>query len=78
MDETVHTDHYSQLFWGNERDNLIEKLSEILLMPMGSKNAFVTSWIVCILTANIFESGPMPTPWNFLDRPPLLPSCKLG
>ena len=19
-------------------------------------------------TANIFESGPMPTPWNFLDR----------
>ena len=31
-----------------------------------------------ILTANIFESGPMPTPWKFLDRPPLLPSCKLG
>ena len=30
------------------------------------------------LTANIFESGPMLTPWNFLDRPPLLPSCKLG
>ena len=30
------------------------------------------------LTANIFESGPMLTPWKFLDRPPLLPSCKLG
>ena len=28
------------------------------------------------LAANIFESGPMPTPWKFLDRPPLLPSCK--
>ena len=23
------------------------------------------------LTANIFESGPMPTPWNFLAGPPL-------
>ena len=30
------------------------------------------------LTANIFESGPMPTPGKILDRPPLLPSCKLG
>ena len=30
------------------------------------------------LTANIFESGPMPTPWKSLDRTPLLPSCKLG
>ena len=31
-----------------------------------------------ILTANIFESGPMPTPWKILAGPPLLPSCKLG
>ena len=30
------------------------------------------------LTANIFESGPMPTPWKFLDRPPLLPCWKLS
>ena len=30
------------------------------------------------LTANIFESGPMPTPWKFLAGLPLLPSCKLG
>ena len=29
------------------------------------------------LTANIFESGPMPTPSKFLARLPLLPSCKL-
>ena len=36
----------------------------------------VFRWLV--LTANNFESGPMPTPWNFLDGPPLLPSCKLG
>ena len=27
------------------------------------------------LTANIFESGPMPTPWKFLDSPPVIPSC---
>ena len=33
---------------------------------------------VHILTAKIFESGPMPTLWNFLDRLPLLPSCKFG
>ena len=31
-----------------------------------------------VLTANIFESGPMPTSWKFLDGPLLLPSCKLG
>ena len=30
------------------------------------------------LAVNILECGPMPTPWKFLDRPPLLPSCKLG
>jgi hypothetical protein len=30
------------------------------------------------LTANIFESGPMPTPQKFLAGPPLLLSCKLG
>ena len=30
------------------------------------------------LTANIFETGAMPTPWKFLDRAPLLPSWKLG
>ena len=30
------------------------------------------------LTANIFESGPFSTPWKFLDRLPLLPSCKLS
>ena len=27
------------------------------------------------LTANISESGPMPTPWKFLDSPPVIPSC---
>ena len=27
------------------------------------------------LTANIFESGPMPTPWKFLDSSPVIPSC---
>ena len=30
------------------------------------------------LTANIFESGPMPTPWKFLDSPKVIPSCYLG
>ena len=36
-------------------------------------------WVnICILTANIFESEPMPTPWKFLaGGPPLLPKCKL-
>ena len=27
------------------------------------------------LTANIFESEPMPTPWKFLDSLPVIPSC---
>ena len=30
------------------------------------------------LIATFFESGPMPTPWNFLAGPLLPPSCKLG
>ena len=30
------------------------------------------------LTANIFESGPMPTPWKFLAGPQVLASGKLG
>ena len=32
------------------------------------------SWL---LTANIFESGLMVTPWKFSAGPPMLPSCKL-
>ena len=28
-----------------------------------------------LLTANIFESGPMPTPWKFLDSLAVIPSC---
>ena len=37
------------------------------------------AWATTIyLTANIFESGPMPTPWKFLDGLLLLPSCELG
>ena len=31
-----------------------------------------------LLTAYFFESGPMPTPWKFLDSLPVIPSCKLG
>ena len=27
------------------------------------------------LTANIFKSGPMPTPWKFLDSFSVIPSC---
>ena len=27
------------------------------------------------LTANIFESGPMPTPWKSLDSSKVIPSC---
>ena len=27
------------------------------------------------LTANIFEIGPMPTPWKFLDSSTVIPSC---
>ena len=30
------------------------------------------------LTANIFESGSMPTPWKFLAGSPAIPSCWLG
>ena len=39
---------------------------------------FVSSclkWLQMILTANILESGPKPTPWKFLDSPPVIPSC---
>ena len=42
----------------------------------GQKNTDISVYSN-LLTANIFESGPMPTPWKFLDRPPLLPSYKL-
>ena len=31
-----------------------------------------------LLTANIFESGPMPTPWKFLESLKVIPSCYLG
>ena len=30
------------------------------------------------LTANIFESGSMPTPWKFLAGSTAIPSCWLG
>ena len=55
-------------------------LIEIVTFPLAVFGYFF--WIlICngkYLTANIFESGPMPTSWKFLNRPPLLPSCKLG
>ena len=53
-----------------------------ILMVM--KSTWVTTLKVCkkyivfLLTAYIFESGPMPTPWNFLAGPPVLLSCKWG
>ena len=31
----------------------------------------ISNDIFSALTANIFESGPMPTPWKFLALPPL-------
>ena len=31
--------------------------------------------VCAYLTANTFESGPMPTPWKFVDSPPVIPSC---
>ena len=49
----------------------------ILSMPIMRKHLEIPNFQlnVCILlTANIFESGPMPTPWNFLAGPTLLPS----
>ena len=41
-------------------------------------NCELLKCFVHILTANIFESGPMPTPNKFFDGLSLLPSCKLG
>ena len=34
--------------------------------------------IIFSLTVNIFESGPVPTPWKWPDKSPLIPSCKWG
>ena len=60
-----------------------EKTKQSLLKQMVLKVSFITRWpsipaLITLLTANIFESGPMPTTWKFLARPPILPSCKLG
>ena len=52
-------------FYGSKVELRMEKWVEIVF-----EGAF--------LTANDFESGPMPTSSKILDRPPLLPSCKLG
>ena len=40
--------------------------------------AVLKIYTILLLTANIFESGPIPTPWKFLVGLPLLSSCKLG
>ena len=48
-------------------------------MPKSHLNIIQKHFTVSFnLTATIFESGPMQTPWNFLAGLPLLPSCKLG
>ena len=46
--------------------------------PKNYSSIFNSENVVEILTASIFERRPMLTPWKFLDRLPLLPSCKLG
>ena len=64
--------HYSNLYWMNRMNEcrFIAKL----------KKDYWSMYLLCTihLTANIVESGPMPTPWKFLAGPPLLPSCKFG
>ena len=42
-----------------------------------SKLVFLNIFLF-LLTANIFESGPMLTPWKFLDSLKVIPNCYLG
>ena len=52
-----------QIFQPSNNSNLKANISQV-------------NWVLCdVLTANIFESGPMPTPWKFLDSLPVIPSC---
>ena len=59
-----------------------------LVYEIGNQSAFLEVdllnnssqeiWILFTLTANIFESGPMPTTWKFLAGLPVIPNCLLG
>ena len=72
----------------NTQSHLWFELSRLQISFAWSSNQIgkqVKKGTVCIsansfppLIANIFESGPMPTPWKILDKPPLLLSCKLS
>ena len=59
-------------------DQRVLTLAEQFLaaMPARIKNDQGEKTFCTFLAANIFESGPMPTPRKFLALPPLLPSCK--
>ena len=55
---------------------------EIWIICAGTNNFIISTFhnfmiITWTAKAKIFESGPMPTPWNFLPGPPLLSSCKV-
>ena len=61
------------------QDSHLTKNMFILVSHLWNRGPLkVLNHIESIITANIFESGQMPTPWKSLDRMPLLPSCKLG
>ena len=59
-------------------DNYSGKTTDSLGKKDYKMSSIDSSTLTYLLTANIFESRPMPTPWKFSDGSPLLPSCKLG
>ena len=48
----------------------------IIRLTYVHKISFTYLWY--LVTANISECGPMPTPWKILDSLPVIPSCLLG
>ena len=59
----------------NLSNRAAQQMSQFIISHRKQKAAHL---IEVSLTTNVSESGPMPTPWNFLARLLLVPSCKLG
>ena len=74
-----HSGHVLQWNWGgwNRVGHLSEKnlIQNFIKLTINYQFYYETNSFGNYLTANIFESGPMPTPWKFLDSLPVIPSC---
>ena len=75
--DTISQNGTNNMMNNNEKEALYDGITSTSIY-VGKNSIEVRLFQTICSTANNFESGPMPTPWKFLEMRLLLPNCKLG